>query len=346
MAKKKPKKKIPPDSSVPRRPDRDRRVRQSERLARVLSVLNLIQSRGRWNARAISEELECSERTVYRDLEVLEFSGVPWFYDEQEQCYRVRPDYRFPTLTLTKEEAVGQVLATALTKTPGLDIGPGAGPTTRKLAVSSDEQIQDLLADAARMIEVFNLKLVDHSKHQEIIKSIQFSLLQGKQITGVYESPYEPKPRKLAIHPYRLCLVKQAWYVIGHIDGESEAKTFRAARFRTVRMMDQPAIIPENFHLKTHFGNAWAVYRGESSYQIELRFEPDAARIVTETIWHHTQHATPHKDGTVTLKFTVDGLDEILRWILTWTGKVTIVGPDELKSRFHETLECGLEMNT
>ncbi|MBS0205534.1 MAG: helix-turn-helix domain-containing protein [Planctomycetes bacterium] len=42
-------------------------------MARVLRVLELIQSRGRWTTKAIAEEIECSERTVYRDLDVLRF---------------------------------------------------------------------------------------------------------------------------------------------------------------------------------------------------------------------------------------------------------------------------------
>ncbi len=124
---------------IKKRPDRDRRVRQNERMARVLKTLELIQSRGRWNAKAIAEEIGCSQRTVYRDLEVLEFSGVPWYFDENDQCYRVRPDYRFPVFGLTEEEALGQALATALTNTPGLDVSPGAAPTTQKLQVTSPE---------------------------------------------------------------------------------------------------------------------------------------------------------------------------------------------------------------
>lgn len=74
-----------------RRLDHERRMRQNDRLARVLRVLELIQSRGRWNAGAIAAELECSERTVYRDLTALELAGVPWRYDQDECCYRVFP---------------------------------------------------------------------------------------------------------------------------------------------------------------------------------------------------------------------------------------------------------------
>lgn len=345
MAKKKASRKKPPGPEIPRRPDRDRRVRQSERMARVLSVLNLIQSRGRYNAKAIAEELEVSERTVFRDLEVLEFSGVPWYFDEQNQCYRVRPDFRFPTLALTEEEAMGQALATTLTKTAGLNIGEGAAPTTRKLTATSPEEIKEILADASQVMEAFDLKFVDHSKHQSTIKTVQSALLKGKQLTGVYESPYEETSVKLVIHPYRLCLIKRSWYIIGHLHGETAAKTLRVTRFKTLRMLDQPSTVPDDFNLRQHFGNAWALYRGETSYDIELRFTPEAAQIVTETEWHQTQQVRKHRDGSITMTFTVDGLEEILRWILTWTGQVTIVKPDELKLRFVKTLQAGISLN-
>ncbi len=335
-----------PDSSLPRRPDRDRRVRQNARIARVLGVLNLIQSRGRWDLNAIAAELECSDRTVRRDLEVLEFAGVPFYFDERERCYRVRKDFKFPAMAITAEEALGQALATAFSKAPGLNIGPGAKPTTRKLAASSQEQLQTIIADALRLIEVFDLKLADHSKHHETIHLIQCALLNQNQITGVYKSPYETKQVKLTIHPYRLCLVKQAWYVVGHIAGETEAKTFRVARFKSLRATEKPADTPEDFDLREHFGNAWSVNRGDHRYDIELKFEPEAAKVVTETIWHHTQKVKKQPGGRVAISFQVDGLDEILHWILTWAGKVTVIKPEVLRKKLNHTLKQALEMNS
>lgn len=337
---------LPPNSSVPRRRDRDRRVRQNERIARVLGVLNLIQSRGRWKLKAIATEMGCSTRTIQRDLEVLEFSGVPWYVDPADRSYRVRPDFRFPTLMLTHDETIGQVIATALTKTSGLDIGPGASPTTRKLAATSNDEIQQIFADAARIIEVFDLKLVDHSQHHGVIRTLQSALLEGKKVTGKYDSPYEDEAVRPTIHPYRLCLIKQAWYVIGHIEGETKAKTFRVARFKTVRMLEKAALVPDQFDLREHFGNAWSVYRGDASYDIQLRFDPQAARVVSETVWHHTQEIKQHRDGSATLSFTVDGLDEILHWILSWSGKVRVIAPNELKALLVQTLDEAIQINS
>lgn len=329
----------------PTRPDRDRRVRQNARIARVLGVLNLIQSRGRWSLNAIAEELECSERTIRRDLEVLEFAGVPWYKDSADQTIHVRPDYKFPVLMLTDDELLGQALATSATRSPGLDVTPGATPTTRKLAARSTERVQELLDDASRLIAVLDLKLADHSRHHEAIRTVQHALLQRKQLTGHYESPYEPAPVKLRLHPHRLCLVKNAWYIVGRPADEAEPRTYRVARFKSLRMLDDPALVPSDFNLRTYFGDAWSVYRGDRSYDVEIRFTPDAAKVVTETVWHHTQKATAHKDGSVTLSFHVDGLEEVANWVLAWTGRAKVLNPPELRDLIVSRLEKALETN-
>jgi predicted DNA-binding transcriptional regulator YafY len=70
-----------PKADPPRRPDPERRLRQAHRFARVLWVLELIQGRGRYGIKEIAAELESSERTIFRDLSVLELAGVPWYFD-------------------------------------------------------------------------------------------------------------------------------------------------------------------------------------------------------------------------------------------------------------------------
>lgn len=326
------------------RPDRDRRVRQNARIARVLGVLNLIQSRGRWTAKAIGEELECSERTVYRDLEVLEFAGVPYYRDLTDHTIRVRSDFRFPVLNLTDDEVIGQAVATVLMKAPGLNVNQGPTETTRKLAATSEERTKQLFDDAARLVAVLDLKLADHSRHHEAIKTVQSSLFQTKLLTGQYESPYETSPVKLRLHPYRLCLVKNAWYVIARPDNETNPRTYRVARFKSIRMLEEPATVPVDFSLDEYFGNAWAVYRGNQSYDVEVSFTAEVAKVVTETIWHHTQTAVSNKDGSVTLKFQVDGLEEIVNWVMSWTSKAKVIQPTALRDIVIKKLNSALQM--
>lgn len=89
---------MPKKKSHKERSDADRRVRQCERLARLMQVLHLIGGKGRWNATALAEELECSTRTIHRLLQTLSIAGVPWFFDDKIKAYKIRPGYKFPLL--------------------------------------------------------------------------------------------------------------------------------------------------------------------------------------------------------------------------------------------------------
>jgi predicted DNA-binding transcriptional regulator YafY len=149
----------------------------------------------------------------------------------------------------------------------------------------------------------------------------------------------------MTLHPYRLCLIRQAWYLIARPTKEEYPKTYRAPRFKTLRALDTAAMVPDDFNVGAYLDNAWGVYRGEKSYDVELRFSKDAAALVTETRWHHTQQVERDRNGSATLRFTVDGLDEIIWWLLGWAGFVKVIKPRELRTMLTKQLRAGLKMN-
>lgn len=309
----------------------ERRLRHNVRLASLLRFLELVTSGGRWNPKTLAAELEVSERTAHRLRETLQLAGVPISFDKSENAYRVHDGYRFPPLHLSDEEAFGQATATALTENDTLKLPSGSSGTTRKLATTGNERVRAILNTATRMTDVLGLSLADHPEQRVRIALVQKALVERQRIVCTYQSPYEPGPVTLDLHPWRIALVKMAWYLIAIPDGHDQPRTYRIVRFRSMTATDVPATIPDDFDLKVYFRNAWAVLRGDQAFDVELRFTANVAVIVLEHTWHHTQTVERHAGGEVTLRFTVDGLSEILRWVIGWAGRVRVVKPVELR---------------
>ncbi len=78
------------------RTDAERRVRQGERLSRLLRALHCIMGPGRWDADSLARELEVSPRTIHRIMQSLSMANVPWYFCKKDGCYRVRSGFRFP----------------------------------------------------------------------------------------------------------------------------------------------------------------------------------------------------------------------------------------------------------
>ena len=94
--------------------------------ARLLELLELLQTRPLTTGAEIAERLAIDRRTVRRYVAALQDLGIP--IEGQRGVgggYRIRPGYRLPPLMLTDDEAVIVVLGLSAARRQGLDTDSG-----------------------------------------------------------------------------------------------------------------------------------------------------------------------------------------------------------------------------
>ena len=79
-----------------------------KRLARMLKIMVLIKARRRLNRKDLAEECEVSVRTIQRDINSLNYAGVPIFWSDG---YEITPDFFLPPMNLTLGEVVPLAIA-------------------------------------------------------------------------------------------------------------------------------------------------------------------------------------------------------------------------------------------
>ena len=60
------------------------------------------------------------------------------------------------------------------------------------------------------------------------------------------------------------------------------------------------------------------------------------ARYVEESTWHPSQKLTRQRDGSVIAEFTLDGTEEIKRWIMSFGKQAQVLEPEGLRDEIVE----------
>jgi predicted DNA-binding transcriptional regulator YafY len=315
--------------------------------SRLLSLLMLLQARGRLSAPALARQLEVSVRTVYRDIDALSAAGVPVYGDAgRNGGYQLRDGWRTQLTGLTS----GEARALFLTGLPGpaqaLGMGEAAASAHLKLVAALP---RDWQADAERVGSRFHLDPIDWFRDAapaDHLREVAQAVWNEQRLRMRYESWTEVVARE--IEPLGLVLKAGAWYVVGRRG--RVARTYRLSNMHDVQLLTQRFKRPREFDLAAYWADATkafeeGVYRDFATLRASATglkrlqgFSPVVAQAVQRTA------TAPDAAGWITVTVPIESVDHAAREMLKLGAEAEVVAPRELRNRLRGSAQAMLAL--
>ncbi|MCF3133434.1 helix-turn-helix transcriptional regulator [Streptomyces olivochromogenes] len=206
---------------------------------RLLSILLLLQTRGRVPAHELAGRLEVSVRTIYRDIEALSASGVPVYAERgRHGGIELLAGFRTDVTGLTADESRALFILAAQGAHAALGLDAALGSALRKVMAAlpaphrpaAEVTSRRILVDATRW-RGGPRKLVD-------LAVLQDAVFADRRLRLRYRHGGERETRTYTVDPYGLVAKAGIWYLVA--DRRAKPRLFRADRVVSATLLDDP----------------------------------------------------------------------------------------------------------
>jgi predicted DNA-binding transcriptional regulator YafY len=320
------------------RPSSSSKLKDVASLNRLLSIITLLQGGRSWTPESLAAHFQVTERTVFRDVKKLERAGFPVHFDRAKKRYQLDGEKFLQPVQLTRQEALALfTLAWHLGQRGQIDLLAPAASAVEKISAQLPPAITQEVEQLEQHIVIQTARKAQGHAPAGIDEILQSAIASQRAVRVSYRAVNPVREDQFLLEPYQLYYGQRAWYVIGRSRKHGSVRSYKLVRIRSIEPTDEAYVIPPDFTMDKYLGNAWNLVPGGKDYAVELLFDAGpVAETVVETSWHDTQEHRKNPDGSITLKFTVSGLDEIVWWILSMGPACRVVKPIALADKVRD----------
>jgi len=210
-------------------------MRRADRLFRIVQFLRA----GRLQtARELAQKLEVSERTIYRDVQDLQLSGVP-ILGEAGVGYTLRRDYDLPPLMFDLREITALVLGSRMVAAWGdAELAQAANDALRKIEAVLTPALRDRI-DAVRLYAPASVtRSSGDQSTREKLEQLRGAIESIRIIQAAYcdEKGQETERR---LRPMALLFWGNVWTLVAWCELRQDFRSFRVDRFRSILISEQ-----------------------------------------------------------------------------------------------------------
>ncbi len=309
--------------------------------SRLLSILMLLQARGRMTAPALAAALEVAERTILRDIDQLSAAGVPVWGDRgRNGGFQLRAGWSTELTGMTEPEANALLLAGLPGAATELGLGAAAASARLKLIASLPQEWRE---QADRVGACLHIDSVDWYRSQETsvyLRELADAVWNSMQIKIKYESWNGVVSREL--EPLGLILKGGTWYVAARAVSEIKVRTYRVSNVLELQASRKNFKRPAKFALADYWQASTRRFEAELyRLQAKICVSPRAmkwllnARTNVTVLMPEAKHKKDKADWKMVL-IPIESIEHGARQLLAFGGEIEVLEPLKLREKIIE----------
>jgi predicted DNA-binding transcriptional regulator YafY len=306
------------------------------RADRLLSLMLLLQSKGRMTAQELADELEVSERTVYRDIDALSAAGVP-IYAQPGTSGGVFLDehYRISLTGLSKAEVLSLFVGSAAGPLADLGLAKAQDETLLKLFAALPSMHRQEAEQARQRFYIDPANWFQIVETPSIFPTIQQAVWEDRQLRITYQ-PVEGVITERILDAYALVAKANIWYLVGR-KPDGEMRNYRIGRISQVESLEAWFERDPDFELAAYWKDSCHIFEKTSTE----RFPPYSVivRVAPETFWYfpgymegrYAKIDSPDSQGWFKLRVVFDAFGDARMRVLGLGTGIEVLEPVELR---------------
>ena len=298
--------------------------------ARVLHLLEVLQSGGLHRVRDLAAGLGVDERTVRRYVEHLLELDVPVeTVRGRYGGYRLAPGFRLPPLMLSDEEAIAVLLGLALLRRSGLSSDDASASAEGKLRRVLPQAKARRLAALQESLHISSVPREPSAADTGTLLLLAEAARDNRLVAFAYRSVGGRESARV-LAPYGIVAHRGRWLVSGMDQGRAEIRTFRIDRMILPRRLEQTFQEPVDVDVLGQVMTGIATAR--RSYRVVARARTsvsDARARLPATVAVVSQA----ESGWVTITIHAESLDWVPSLLVQLGCPFVVVEPEELRAR-------------
>jgi predicted DNA-binding transcriptional regulator YafY len=305
------------------------------RADRLLALLILLQTRGRLTARRLADELEVSERTIYRDIQALSTAGVPVYAERGPGggC-ELLESYRTNLTGLNEDEVRALFMLSVPAPLAELGVSRELKTALLKLSAALPPSRQQEEERVRKRIHLDSVPWFPDEEPLPYLQAIHQAVWQDLRLYLTYRPRFGTEVERL-VDPYGLVAKTNIWYLVAARGGR--LRVYRLGRVLGARLSGERFERPADFDLAA-FWNQWCagLERDRPAFPVDVRVSPALARELPHYFGDRIREridraGPPDEAGWIDLTLSFESLEAARDRLLDFGRAVEVLAPLALR---------------